>query len=143
VVWRGGKRMPLKVRIGENQEAEKAALGPGGTPRKAPEQAQPQPATIDQLGLTLSRITDQLRERYNISDTAKGVVVTRVADGSVAAEKGMRAGDVIVEINQSEIANPADVQNKVKEAQQAKRRSVLLLVDRQGDQRFVALRIQN
>ncbi len=143
VIWRAGKRTPLKVRIGENQEAEKAALGPGAAPRKAPEPAQPQPATVDQLGLTLSRITDQLRERYNISDNAKGVVVTRVAENSVASEKGMRAGDVIVEINQSEIVNPSDVQNKVKEAQQAKRRSVLLLVDRQGDQRFVALRIQN
>jgi serine protease Do len=145
VVWRSGKRTSLKVRIGENQEAEKqnAALGPGGNSRKPPEQAQPQPSTIDQLGLTLSRISDQLRERYNLSDTARGVVVTRVGDGSVAAEKGMRAGDVIVEINQSEVASPADVQAKVKEAQQQKRRSVLLLVDRQGDQRFVALRIQN
>jgi len=145
VIWRSGKRSTLKIKVLENQEPEKqnAALGQGGSGKKPPEPAQPQPSTIDQLGLTLSRMTDQLRERYNLADNVKGVVVTKVTDGSVAADKQMRAGDVIVEINQSEVASPADVQTKVKEAQSQKRRSVLLLVDRQGDQRFVALRIQN
>jgi serine protease Do len=48
---------------------------------------------------------------------------------------------VIVEVGQEAVANPADVQQKIRRAREQGRRSVLLLVDRQGDLRFVALNI--
>ena len=62
------------------------------------------------------------------------------ADG-VAAEKGLKAGDVIVEISQEEVNSPADVKKKVDEARERNRKSVLLLVEGQGGLRFVALQI--
>jgi serine protease Do len=71
------------------------------------------------------------------------VVITKVQDNSTASEKGIRAGDVIVDINQHEVKIPADVAKRVKEARDAKRKSVLLLIDRQGDLRFVGLRIDS
>ena len=69
------------------------------------------------------------------------MVVIDVAGDSAASEKGMRAGDVIVEVAQEEVKTPAQITAKIDEAKKAGRKSVLLLVDRQGDLRFVALKI--
>ena len=54
----------------------------------------------------------------------------------------MRAGDLIVEVAQEEVKNPGQITAKIDEAKQAGRKSVLLLVDRQGDLRFVALKLE-
>jgi serine protease Do len=69
------------------------------------------------------------------------VVVTDVGKDSPAAEKGIKAGDVIVEVGQEEVTTPAEVADKVKKVQDAKRKSVLLLVQSGEDLRFIALRL--
>ena len=66
---------------------------------------------------------------------------SEVDQNGPAAEKGVRAGDIIVEVGQEEVKTPADIRAKVEKARQAGRKSVLLLVDRQGEMRFIALRI--
>ena len=98
-------------------------------------------STIEQLGLTLQKVTDQLREKYGLSDQAKGVVVTKVAPNSPAAEKQLQAGDVILEVDQKPVTTPQEVTEIVGKLQAQKKRSVLLFVERQGDPRFAALRL--
>ncbi len=68
-------------------------------------------------------------------------MVTEVDEASAAAEKGIRAGDVIVEVAQEEVATPRDVVEKVHSVKKNERKSVLLLLQRAGDLRFVAVRI--
>ncbi len=70
-----------------------------------------------------------------------GVLITGVAEAGSAAEKGLRPGDVIVEVGQEPVAAPEDVEVKVREAVEAGRGSVLLLVQSGGDLRFVPLSI--
>ena len=96
---------------------------------------------IDALGLGLAAITPELREEYGLQTDAKGVLVTEVMGGGPASEKGLRPGDIIVEVSQNEVSTRSQVQVKVNEADEAGRRSVLLLVERSGDLRFVALRV--
>jgi serine protease Do len=142
VVWRGGKETPLKLRIGEQEEPEKqnaSAQGPGS--KKAPEPDQAVSSTIEQLGLTLGKVSDQLREKYGLSDNVKGVVVTKVTANSPAAEKQLQAGDVILEVDQKPVTTPQEVTEIVGKLQAQKKRSVLLFVERQGDPRFAALRL--
>jgi serine protease Do len=143
VVWRGGKEVALKLRVGEQEEAEKqnASAQKGGDGKKAPEPDQPVASSVEQLGLTLQKATDQLREKYGLSDQVKGVVVTKVAPNSPAAEKQLQAGDVILEVDQKPVASPQEVADIVGKLQQQKKRSVLLFVERQGDPRFAALRL--
>ena len=88
-------------------------------------------------------LVDQLLLHELVHDCrdSAGVVVVDVAPDSAASEKGMRAGDVIVEVAQEEVKNPAEISTKIDEAKKAGRKSVLLLVDRQGDLRFVALKL--
>jgi serine protease Do len=136
VVWRKGREMSFDVKVGEldeREDTEQAAATPKGGEQK--------PATAEALGLSLSALSNDLRQKFSIGEEVSGVVVTEVTANSPAAEKGVRAGDVILEVGQEEVKSPGDVAAKVEEARKANRKSLLLLIDRQGDLRFVALRI--
>ncbi len=135
--WRDGKREKTKVNVGELQE-EVASLNDSGsdTPGDKGEEL-----AIKGLGLSVATLDGKARTKYKLKDTTKGVLITTVETDGVAAEKGLKPGDVIVEISQEEVHAPADVKKKVDEARERNRKSVLLLVEGQGGLRFVALQI--
>ncbi len=136
-IWRGGKMVTLDVKVGElEDEVQTASTGSSKGSAKKGE------SYIDDLGLTLSSATDALREKFKLEDKAKGVVITKVDDDGPAAEKGIRAGDLIVEIGQEEVSSPKQITTKIKEAKKQGRKSVLLLVEGQSGLRFVAIRIE-
>ncbi len=141
VVWRQGKEQSFKLKIGEQEEPEKQNASAQAAPKKPADPDQAVSSSIEQLGLTLQKITDQLREKYGLSDNAKGVVITKVAANSPAAEKQLQAGDVILEVDQKAVTTPQEVSEIVAKLQAQKKRSVLLFVERQGDPRFAALRL--
>ncbi len=142
VVWRQGKEQTFKMKIGEQEEPEKQnASAPGGNNKKPAEPDQAVSSTVEQLGLTLQKVSDQLREKFGLSDNAKGVVITKVAANSPAAEKQLQAGDLILEVDQKAVTTPQEVAEIVAKLQAQKKRSVLLFVERQGDPRFAALRL--
>ena len=137
---REGKERRAKVKVGELEKAEEDGLIVGGT-EESPKATPRNSEEIDSLGLTLSALTEALREEYFIPDDVEGVVVIQTESGSEAREKGLSAGDVIVEINQNKVENPKAAQDIVSAAIKDKRSSVLLLVNREGDVRFVALKL--
>ena len=140
VVWRKGKPLTFQVKVGELEAAEESGLLANAGDDAAKQPAAPAPAkAFDKLGLKLSAVSAELRQQFELAAEAKGVVVTEVQAGSPAAEKGLRAGDLIIEVSQQEVANPADIAALVQKARGEGKKSVLLLVDRQGDLRFVAL----
>ena len=136
-VWRKGKMVTLGVVLGELPEDDQkvASIAPAA-PKATTE-------SMEALGLTLSAISDELREKHSLGEALKGVVVTAVAADSSAAEKGIREGDVIVEVSQEEVATPGEVIEKVRKVQDSNRKSVLLLVQSGENLRFVALRLDN
>jgi serine protease Do len=135
-VWRKDKQQSFKVKIGEMDEAEVEKLASGGD-TKAPVAGK----TVDALGMKLSAITPELRDRFELKEGATGVVVTDVSGDSPAAEKGIRPGDVIVEVAQEEVKSPDQVMEKINKVKESKRKSVLLLLERGADLRFVAVRL--
>ena len=60
-------------------------------------------------------------------------------EASEAYEKGLRTGDIITEAGQQKVASIDDLEKRVAAAKDAGRKSLLLLVRRAGDPRFVAL----
>ena len=60
---------------------------------------------------------------------------------SAAAEQGLQEGDVIVSANQQDMKAPADLQKQVEAVKKAGRKSIFLLVARQDDLRYVALKL--
>jgi serine protease Do len=138
-VWRDNKERTLKVKVEALDEGE-AQLAAQETPGKG---TTAQSQKVEGLGFSVAALDDAARERYEIGAETKGAIVSEVDAAGPAAEKGLRTGDVIVEVSQEEVAKPADVVAKIKAAKDAGRKSVLLLVEGEGGMRFVALRLPN
>nr|WP_085629450.1 Do family serine endopeptidase [Marivita cryptomonadis] len=136
VVNRDGATQTLLVTLGRREEAESAV--PASQPGPEEEEA---PMSMDLMGLTLSPLTAEIREQLELPETAKGLAVMDVDETSEAFEKGLRAGDVITEAGQAQVVALTDLEERIAEAQEAGRKSILLLVRRAGDPRFVALTI--
>ncbi|MAC76800.1 MAG: serine protease [Rhodobacteraceae bacterium] len=132
VVFRDGTSKTILVTLGRREEAENAVPA-------AMEQAQPEEATREILGLTLSALTDDFRSELGIPEGQTGLVVTDVDETSEAYEKGLRAGDLITEAGQQKVDTLAAFDERIADAKDAGRKSLLLLVRRGGDPRFVAL----
>ncbi len=137
-VWRKGKPTTMQVKVGELEAAEESGLL-ANAPEEQEKPKGAAPKATEALGLKLTGITPELRQQFELKAEQKGVVVTEVANGTPASEKGVRAGDVIVEVGQEEVKAPADVAAKVQKAREQGKKSILLLIERQGDLRFVAL----
>ncbi|MGE0253182.1 MAG: DegQ family serine endoprotease [Alphaproteobacteria bacterium] len=138
-VWRKGSSKKLRVTVGELEEAENTVLASApGDDKNAPATAA---SKVADLGITLSRLDERTRREFNIPDTVQGVLVTEVDGAGPAAEKDVRPGDVIVEVSQESVSNPAQIANSVRDAKESGRRSVLLLVNRGGDLSFKAVRL--
>jgi len=140
VVWRDGKKITIKVTVGKLDESEMAAAGPDDG--KENDSAAGGDKMVDPLGLTLAEITPALREKFKLDEEARGVVVTEVADDGVAFEKGVRPGDLIVEVSQQEVTSPDQVIGKIDDARKEGSKRILLLIEGQSGLRFVALSIE-
>ncbi len=141
VLWRKGAQKTVEVTLGQLETAEeesKAEKTPAGADKK---DAAPSSAIAD-IGVSLSVLNDKVRETYGISKTTNGLVVADVTKGGPAAEKGIIAGDVIMEVDQKEVTTVEMMKEKVDAAKKAGRTSVLLFVERKEDRRFVALKLK-
>jgi serine protease Do len=137
VVVRKGKEEKRTVKLGQLEDAEKPVKASAKSPP-------PEDKSVVQktLGLQLSGMTDDLRKKFKIKDTVRGVVVTEVEAASVAADKRLVPGSVIVAIEQEQVSDPADVTRRVDSLKKAGKKTALLLVATpEGDMLFVALPI--
>jgi serine protease Do len=139
-VWRKRQETALKVKVGRLDETETASAETKSK-TKTPSPKGDAGNTVSALGLTLSNLTPELKEKFSLADDAKGVVVVDVAKNSASAEKGLKPGDMIMEAAQEEVKTASQIAGKVADAKKSGRKSILLLVERQGDLRFVAIRI--
>ena len=112
LVWRDGKKVTVDVTIGVLDETQTAF-----TVSKDAKQPEIGDEKVTTLGMTLSAATSSLRERFKLNADSSGVVVTDVADDGVAFEKGIRPGDLIVEVSQQEVKTPGQVVTIVDTAQ--------------------------
>jgi serine protease Do len=137
-VWRGHEERTLQVKIGQLEENAPQVASAAA---KVKTQDDAGTVIVKALGLTLSPVTPDLRLKFSLAGDAKGLVVVGVAPGSPAAAKGIRPGDVVMEAAQQELKRPDQLTGEIADAEKSGRKSILLLVDRQGDLRFVPLRL--
>ncbi|MGL5009285.1 MAG: DegQ family serine endoprotease [Paracoccaceae bacterium] len=133
VILRDGQTETLDVVLGRREEAEAETQPAVATPDE--------PAEAQLLGLTLAPLTNEMAAQLGLEAGTKGLAVTAVDETSEAYTKGLREGDVITEAGQQKVERLADLQDRVTDAQDAGRKSLLLLVRREGDPRFVALSV--
>jgi serine protease Do len=131
IVLRDGKRMSIDVVLGQRPEPN--ALAQGDKP------AEPEQQGL--LGMQLSEITPDMRSDMNLSDEVTGVLLLSVEADSLAAASGLAAGDLITDAAQNPVEEIADLVEQVENATDAGRESLLLLVRRDGEPRFVVLKL--
>ncbi len=141
VIMRGGKEETKKVKLGRLEDGEKVASKDSGD-KDRPESSGP--SSQSALGMELSRLTDDLRSRFQIKDTVKsGVLITSVDPSSNAAEKRLQPGEILLEVNQEPVNDPADAVKKIKALKDAGKKTALLIVaNGAGDAHFVALPVE-
>ena len=138
LIIRKGKEETRQVTLGRLEDSEKPVQA---SVKSTPEADKP--ATQKALGLDLVGISKELRAKYKIKDSVKGVLITGVDGTSDAAEKRLSAGDVIVEVAQEAVASAADIKKRLEQLKKDGKKSVLLLVSNaDGELRFVALGVQ-
>lgn len=135
IVLRDGKTETLAVTLGRREEAEAATMPAAGPAPEAPKE-------FETLGLTLAPLDDTMRERLGLEASAEGLLITSVDQASEAFTKGLAEGDLITEAGQQKVVRLEDLEDRITEAKDAGRKSILLLVRRGGDPRFVALSIE-
>jgi len=132
IIFRDGKTKTIKVTLGRREAAEKEKLVPV---TKAPEKIK----ETEKFGMKLLTINSESRIKLNLPEDLEGVAVLDVSETSDAFEKGIRAGDVIVEAGRTKIADVNDISKIFEDAIEVGRKSILLLVLRGDNSRFVGL----
>ena len=123
-VLRDGAEQDITLKLGELPNQREARVNPDD--RRGSDRG----TTVPRLGLTLSP-----------GDSGEGVVITNVEPGGIAAEHGLRNGDVIMEVAGKRVNSPAEVRDTIADAQKSGRRTVLVRVKSGDNIRFVAVRI--
>lgn len=132
--WHDGHAMTGQIKIAD--EPSPSAIADQGVIAKPAE-----PRTAAVLGLTLSDITPALTTKFSLTGPAKGVVVTAVTPGSIAAREGLAAGDVILELGGSPVGNVQEVVDRVAQARRDHESDVLLLVQGSDATQWISLAV--
>ncbi|MGQ0564185.1 MAG: Do family serine endopeptidase [Gemmobacter sp.] len=135
IVMREGKSVTLAVTLGRREEAEGEPVATAATPAPTPEAG-------EVLGISVTPLTAEVAKELGVPEDTKGLAITQVDELSEAYAKGLRVGDVITEAGQQAVVRVQDLTDRVDEAKGAGRKSLLLLIRRAGDPRFVALGIE-
>ena len=131
---RDGKEVTVTAKVGELPDDQQLA-STDSKDTKPSDTAKP--TAISGLGLSLTPITPDAKDKYQLGASQKGVVITDVAPDGPAANRGLKPGDVIVEVQQEPVSTPADVQGRADSVRKQNRKSVLMLIQRQDNLQWV------
>jgi serine protease Do len=120
-VLRNGKEKTIKVTLGELPD-EEAALVEGESGQE--------------LGLQLQEVTPDLARTHELPSD-KGLIVTDLDPNGVAADAGIRRGDIITEVNQKPVRTISEFQKKVGEAKEGE--MMLFLIKRKEGSLYIAV----
>jgi serine protease Do len=129
-VIRNGEEIALSVTLGELEQAETGGLIGSPTVEGDLE-------TLDDIGLTVSPLTKELAQKYGLEEDAKTIIVTAVEAEGPAASRGISEGDIIRRINQKAVTSAQQLSENVQEAKKNGRKGVLMLIESDGQTRFV------
>jgi serine protease Do len=149
VILRDGKQQTVKVTPGRLEDSVQSADADGEDPQAddAPETndgsdqgAEQSKEPVKAYGMTIAVLDEERRKSFDIAESVEGVVVTEVAAGSLAADKGVKPGEVIVEVAQDFVEQPSDVTSRMDALKAEGRRNAhIMIADKAGNLRFVAI----
>ena len=130
-VLRDGKEVSLSVKLGRLEDNIASSQPVRQRTKK-----------VEFAGMTLSNIGKEVAEQFGIDQNIKGVVILDVKVGSVAEDKGLKKGDIIIQVNRIKISSTDELYKLNEEAKKANKTSILMLILRNGMRRFIGLPTQ-
>ena len=129
VVWRDRIEKTLSITLGEYEKAEEEGLLDAKKKSEfSKRKTAIHSANRELLGMSLSPISEDVRLKYGIPSDVKGVLISDVEEGSVAAENGLRPGFVILEADSKPVAVPVDLENAFIRLRRENKEQVMLYV---------------
>ncbi len=139
---RPGQKVALKIIRDGSTRTLKATLADRGAELWKEESLEEEPeaprGASELLGFQVENVTRETREQFGLSDDARGVVVVHVDPMSGAAEKGLRSGMVVVEVNRKEISDMREFTEALKDVETGD--LVLLYVTGRGFRGYIPIR---
>jgi len=140
VVIRKGKEQTVKVKLGRLEDSDQPAKKNDQTGQGEDNGAL---RGVDVLGMTLGTLDDETRKSFGIAKEVQGVLITEVQKDSIAANKRIEAGDVIVDIAQETVSTPDDVAARIEKLRdEGRKNALLMLASKTGELRFVTLQME-
>jgi serine protease Do len=133
-VWRDGKEQTVPITITQWPEEPPTAAGQSATPAQNASAQQP-----PDLGLHAGSLTDDARAKYHLPAGRQGVLLTEVAPNTIASDRGLKPGDVVLRVQRWPITAPDDVLRRLDEARKENRHHVALLIVDADGVRWIAL----
>jgi S1-C subfamily serine protease len=130
-VWRKGQTRKIAVMTGELPSEISRASNEPITP------VPPRQEDLNKFGLQVQDLSKEVAERLHL-DVTQGIIVTDVADNSMAAAQGIERQDVITEVDGKPVQNVAAFREALNKADP--RRGILLYLDRKGSKTFAVLK---
>jgi serine protease Do len=131
-VWRKGQTIKIPVTTGELPNEIARASN-----ESAPQPNAPRKEELGKFGLQVQDLSKEVAERLHLG-VQQGVIVTDVADNSIAGEQGLEREDVITEVDGKPVANVKSFRDALNKADP--KRGVLLYIDRKGSKTFAVLK---
>lgn len=138
-VWRQGKKLVLPLKLTALPEEPENDSTAAKTQKQQPSHS----TTMSGLGFSVMELTPELRQKYNIPEQTKGVVVSAITESGSAAERDLRVGDIITQIQQDKVTSVADVNRLIAAAKKEKRKTLLLLIQGADGLRWVPLALES
>lgn len=134
-VWRDGKVFKVSTVLDEMKEP-----APAPKARAVTEADETNVEPIKFLGVTVADLSPAVRQKFRLSKSAEGVLITSVAPNTDAAGKGLRAGDLIVEADRKPMRTTKSVAEWKLEAAETGQDSAFLLIERGGERFFMVVK---
>jgi len=138
-IIRDGKSVTVTATIAQLKDEQQASAGSNGQARRGAGPAAGTAGSETAIGLRLAALNQSARQRFDIPRDVKGVVVLDTDPNSNAADQGVQAGDIIEQVNNKAVSQPKDVTAQVAQARKSGRKAVALLINRGGQEQFVAV----
>lgn len=129
-VIRDGERMTFDVTLAERTSDEIASESPDAVDEMR-----------ENLGFSTENLTDNIRRQLNLSGSVQGVVVSDISQGSNAYRQGLRQGDVIMQVAGNTVSNTNEFYQVIRNLTNEGTEAVLLGVNRQGRNVFIAIEL--
>ncbi len=101
------------------------------------------PAALVNFGLEFAAITPELRAKYRLNAQQQGAVITGVAIGSTAADNGINAGSIVVQVRDTVVTSPDDVLRDFDSERKQKQPFVPMLISEPSGLRWVPLQLSS